>query len=130
MLNILHLTHQTPLFKPHAMFQMCQKFATWYNTVSNMRLYRHQCQKYFGLFNYFSLSSHQISLSPSTTHLSLSVFGSLIANLTTPRQSHHATNHHHSTPVCMTTTSLHADLCLIQRCKFVLVDVGLGCGFV
>ena len=75
-------------------------------------------------------------LSLRLQHISLSVFGSLIANLTTPRQSHHATNHHHSTPVCMTTTSLHVDLCLIQRCKFVLVDVGLFdlmdlvCGFV
>ena len=69
-------------------------------------------------------------LSLRLQHISLSVFGSLIANLTTPRQSHHATNHHHSTPVCMTTTLLHVDLCLIQRCKFVLVDVGLGCGFV
>ena len=83
--NIWHLTHQIPLFKPYKVFQMCQNFATCYNTVSNMRWYGHQCQKYFGLYNYFSLSSHQISLSLSATHLSLFVFGSLITDLTTPR---------------------------------------------
>ena len=27
--------------------------------------------------------------------------------------------------VCLTTTSRHANPCLVQRCKFVLVDVGL-----
>ena len=90
--NIWHLTHQTPLFKPHEVFQMCQNFATCYNTVSYLRRYGHQCQKYFGLFNYFSLSSHQISLSSSATHISLSVSSSLITDLTMPRHwpPHHA----------------------------------------
>ena len=128
MSNIWHLTNQIPLFKPHEVFQMCQNFATCYSTVSNMRWYEHQCQKYFGLFNYFSLSSHQISLSPFATHLflSLCVWFSHCrshhatpltttprhANLITPRRSHHATDH-------------HINLCLVQRCRFVWVDVGL-----
>ena len=129
MSNIWHLTNQIPLFKPHEEFQMCQNFTTCYSTVSNMRWYEHQCQKYFGLFNYFSLSSHQISLSPFATHLFLSlclVLSLLIsprhatpltttphhANLITPRRSHHATDH-------------HINLCLVQRCRFVWVDVGL-----
>ena len=121
-----------------------------------MRQYGHQCQKYFGLFNYFSLSSHQISLSPSATHLSLSLYLVLSSpisprhatpltttprhadlikpcrfvwfggfDLITPCRSHHATNHHHATPVCLTITSHHVDLCLVQRCTFVPVDVGL-----
>ena len=99
--NIWHLTHQTPLVKPHEMFQMCQNFATCYSTVSNMRQYGHQCQKYFGLFNYFSLSSHQISLSLSVTHLSLSLSLSLCVWFS-HRWSHHATP--------LTTTPHHADL--------------------
>ena len=46
-------------------------------------------------------------------------------DLITPCRSHHATDHHHATPVCLTTTSRHADLYLVQRCRFVSVDVGL-----
>ena len=108
--NIWHLTHQTPLVKPHEMFQMCQNFATCYSTVSNMRQYGHQCQKYFGLFNYFSLSSHQISLSPSVTHLSLSLSLSLsvclvLSSLISPCHTtdHHTTScrSHHATLVCL-----------------------------
>ena len=79
------LTHQTPLFKPHEVFQMCQNFATCYSTVLNMRRYRHQCQIFFLLFVYslgflshiftliFSLSFSFISYFLSSSFFSLCI---------------------------------------------------------
>ena len=128
MSNIWHLTHQIPLFKPHEVFQMCQNFATCYSTVSNLRRYEHQCQKYFGLFNTF-LSPPIKYLFLHLQHISLSLSLSLSLWFS-HRQSHHdtpltTTPCHADLITPLTTTSHHADLCLVHRCKFVLVDGNL-----
>ena len=71
--NIWHLKHQTPKTNHHQLFQISKNLTHIYSTISNMRQYGHQCQTLFSLFNSFFLSPPIICLSPSTTHLSLSL---------------------------------------------------------
>ena len=64
------LTHQTPKYEPHEMFLMPKILAHCYNTVSNMRQYKQQLQKFILLF-------YLLFLSPHHRYLSLSVFSSM-----------------------------------------------------
>ena len=57
---------------------MCQTFATCCSTVAILTWYGQEWQMFILFFNSFSLSSRHISLSPSATHLFLSLSGSLI----------------------------------------------------
>ena len=76
--NIWHLVHQTPKTNPHQLFQISKNLTHSYSNISNMRRYRHQCQKHFGLFNsFFSLLLSDISLRLQHISLSLSLSLSL-----------------------------------------------------
>ena len=93
--NIWHLTHQTPKYEPHEMFLMPKILAHCYNTVSNMRQYKQQLQKFILLFYLLFLSPHHryLSLSVFSSMSSLSSLSSLFLFHSTP-----TTKGHHSMP--------------------------------
>ena len=83
--NIWHLTHRTPLFKPHEVFQMCQNFTTCYNTMITLHGTEQYSTRVYYYFIHLSLSFTQtlsLSLSLSLSHLELLLFAHHFFSLT------------------------------------------------
>ena len=73
-MQIWHKLEHISKYEPHKMFQMAKNLVHYYSTISNMRRYRQQLQKFILLFYLLFLSPHHISLSLS---LSLSLSSNL-----------------------------------------------------